>query len=134
MTVIADHTAVRAILDASNPSGRHARWWTRVLGQGIKEVSIVHRAGKENAAADALSRSPCGDSLVEGIGQEDVQVAAITSNSGNPLTALEPIQPHRTLLTKLRVEQRKDPSIVPIIDYLEKNQLPNNIKTISCNC
>ena len=88
VTVITDHTAIKAILDASNPSGRHARWWTRVFGQGIKEVSIVHRAGKENAAADALSRSPCGDSSVEGIGQEKVQVAAITFNSGNPLPLL----------------------------------------------
>jgi len=73
-----------------------------------------------------LSRSPCGDSPVEGIGQEEVQVAAITSNSGNPLTVLEPIQPHRTLLTELWVEQRKD--IFLIIDYLEKNQLPSNTK------
>jgi len=88
----------------------------------------VHRAGKENVAADALSRSPCGDSPVEGIGQEEVQVAAITSDSENPLTALEPIQPHCTLLTELRVKQRKDPSIVRIIDYLEKNQLQSNIK------
>ena len=75
VTVITDHTAVKAILDSPNPSGRHARWWTRVFGQGIKEVSIVHRAGKENVAADALSRSPCGESPVEGIGQEEVQVA-----------------------------------------------------------
>ena len=51
MTVIINHTAVKAILDGSNPSGHHARWWTRVFGQGIKEVSIVHRAGKENVAA-----------------------------------------------------------------------------------
>ena len=128
VTVITDHTAVKAILDTFNPSGRHARWWMRVFGQGIKEVSIVHTAGKENVAADALSRSPCGDSPVEGIGQEEVQVAAITSNSRNPLTTLEPIQPHHTLLTELRVEQRKDPSIAAIMDYLEKNQLPSNTK------
>ena len=38
--VITDHTAVKAILDSPNPSGRHARWWTRVFGQGIKEVII----------------------------------------------------------------------------------------------
>ena len=78
-----------------------------MFGQGVKEVSIVHRAGKENVAADTLSRSPCGDSPVEGIGQEEDQIAAITSNSRNPLTALEPIQPYRALLTELRVEQRK---------------------------
>ena len=85
VTVITDHTAVKAILHAPNPSGRHARWWTRVFGQGIREVSIVHRAGKENVAADALSRSPCGESPVEGIGQEEVQVATVSSISGNIL-------------------------------------------------
>ena len=56
--VITDHTAVKAILDLPNPSGRHARWWIRVFGQGIKEVTIIHRAGKDNLAADALSRNP----------------------------------------------------------------------------
>ena len=60
-----------------------------MLGQGIKEVSIVHSAGKENVTADSLSRSPCDDSLVEGNGQEEVQVAAVTSNFGNLLTALD---------------------------------------------
>jgi len=39
---------------------------------------------------------------------------------------LDPIQPHHTLLIELRVEQRKDPSISTIIDYLEKNQLPSD--------
>ena len=45
--------------------------------------------------------SPCDDSLVEGIGQEEVQVAAVTSNSGNLLTALDLIQSHQTLLTEI---------------------------------
>ena len=88
-----------------------------MLGQGIKEASIVHRAGKENVTADVLSTSPCDDSLVEGIGQEEVQVAAVTSNSGNLLTALDLIQPHQTLLTEIRVQQLKYPSIAAITDY-----------------
>ena len=37
-------------------------------------MSIVHKAGKENVVADALSRSPCGESPVEGTGQEEVQL------------------------------------------------------------
>ena len=84
-----------------------------MFGQGIKTVSIVHKAGKENVAPDALPRSPCCDSLVEGIGQKEVQVAAITSNLGNLFTALDPIQPHHTLLTELRVEQRKILQLLP---------------------
>ena len=40
VTVYTDHSAVKSVLETSNPSGRHARWWTRVYGQGIKEVDI----------------------------------------------------------------------------------------------
>ena len=47
VTVITDQVAVKAILDTFNPSGCHAQWWIRVFGQGIKEVSIVHRAVKK---------------------------------------------------------------------------------------
>ena len=35
VTVYTDHTAVKAVLKAPNPSGKHARWWTRVYGSGI---------------------------------------------------------------------------------------------------
>ena len=56
--VYTDHTAVKAVLDAPNPTGKHARWWTRVYGKGIKEVQITHGAGKVNVNADMLSRSP----------------------------------------------------------------------------
>jgi len=52
---------------------------------GIKEVSIIHRPGKQNIAADALSCSPCGTPAVEGIGQDEVQVATV--NSGVTLTS-----------------------------------------------
>ena len=58
MTVITDHSAVKQVLQSPNPTGKHARWWTRVYGRGIKSVNIVYRAGRENASADALSRSP----------------------------------------------------------------------------
>ena len=58
VTVYTDHSAVKAVLEMPNPSGKHARWWTRVYGSGVKEVQVVYCAGKENTAADTLSRSP----------------------------------------------------------------------------
>ena len=58
VTVLTDHSAVKAILETPNPTGKHARWWTKVYGRGVKEVVIKYRAGRENAGADALSRSP----------------------------------------------------------------------------
>jgi len=47
VTVYTDHPAVKAVLETPNPSGKHARWWTRVYGRGVKEVQIVYRAGRE---------------------------------------------------------------------------------------
>ena len=59
VTVYTDHSAVKAVLETPHPSGKHARWWTRVYGRGMKEVQIVNRAGRENTTADALSTSSC---------------------------------------------------------------------------
>ena len=58
VTVYTDHTAVKAVLEAENPTAKHAHWWMRVYGRGIKNVKILYRAGKENSNADALSRRP----------------------------------------------------------------------------
>ena len=57
VTVYTDHSAVKAVPNAPNPSGKHARWWTRVYGAGFKEVQIVYQPGRHNANADALSRN-----------------------------------------------------------------------------
>ena len=54
VTVFTDHSAVKTVLETPNPSGKHARWWTRVYGTGVKSVKIIHRSGKSNVNADAL--------------------------------------------------------------------------------
>jgi len=46
VTVITDHAAVKAALGASNLTGPHARWWSKVYGSGIKHLEILHRPGK----------------------------------------------------------------------------------------
>ena len=54
VTVLTDHTAVKAILQTPNPSGKHARWWTKVYASGIRNVKIQYRPGRLNSSADAL--------------------------------------------------------------------------------
>ena len=56
------HEALKSLLKTPQPSGKLARW-----GMAIQEldVRILHRAGKHNANADALSRSPLQQSVEE---------------------------------------------------------------------
>ena len=69
VTIFTDHTAVKAVLGSDNPTAKHARWWTKVYGRGLKKVTIKYRAGKENANADALSRAPVLPAPRIGIGE-----------------------------------------------------------------
>ena len=77
MTVYTDHAAVKAVLQSPNTSGRHAQWWTRIHGAGLREVNIIYRAGKENVIVDALSHNPQAPAPQEGIAESEVQVARI---------------------------------------------------------
>ena len=58
VTVYTDHSAVKAVLETPNPTAKHARWWVKVYGQGVRELKINNRPGMMNKNADALSRSP----------------------------------------------------------------------------
>ena len=78
MTVFTDHTAVKAVLETPNPTGKHARWWNKVYGCGVRDVQIVYRAGKENKNADALSRSPVLPAPEVGIAEGEVHVAPVS--------------------------------------------------------
>ena len=58
VTVLTDHTTVKTVLEAANPLAKHARWWTKVYGRGVRSVNIKYRAGREKKNADALSWRP----------------------------------------------------------------------------
>jgi Reverse transcriptase (RNA-dependent DNA polymerase)/RNase H-like domain found in reverse transcriptase len=51
--VITDHAALKGLMDAKIPKGRRARW---VMELQQYSFDVIHRAGKENKNADALSR------------------------------------------------------------------------------
>ena len=53
--VLTDHSALKSLLNAPHPSGKLARW-----GLALQELDLVieYRPGKQNSAADALSRVP----------------------------------------------------------------------------
>ena len=77
--VFTDHSAVKAVLANPGSNGKHACWWTKVYGTGVKKVKIVYRAGKDNLHDDALFWQPHLPPLVERVAQGDVQVCAVNS-------------------------------------------------------
>ena len=123
VTVLTDHTAVKAVLESPNPTGKHARWWTRVYGTGVQTVHITYRAGKDNASADALSRSPCDTAPERGIAQGDTQVAQVTSfKKVSDLLRVDPVAMGNK--EGYGTEQLKDPQLREIIEFLNKGTLP----------
>lgn len=36
--VYTDHSAVKAVLETPSPSGKHARWWSKVFGSGVRKI------------------------------------------------------------------------------------------------
>ena len=71
------------MLGTPNLNGKHARWWNKVHGSGIREVDIIYRAKQNNCHTDALSRQPVLSPPLEDDCAEEVQVAVITSREVN---------------------------------------------------
>ena len=99
-TVHTDHNAVRWLMNIKEPTGRLARW--AVLLQQY-DFNIVHRSGKSNGNADALSRRDY-DNLIAPLDKGGVQTE------------------------KIRDLQRRDSALADIIEYLEFEELPNESK------
>ena len=128
VTVYTDHSAVKSVLEMSSSSGRHAPWWTRVYGRGIKEVNVVFRAGKENVAADALSRNPLPEMPTEGLAESETQVATISSLPKSTIQEVLQSDPVEGAPDDLLEAQRKDPEVLEMLNYLEHGELPANDK------
>ena len=118
-------------------TGTQSIWevWTRVYGSGIQEVDIVYRPGKQSANTDALSRSPLPGRTTGVVEERDSEplVGAVKSEtssaSENIPEQLSTISesPMRTLL--FAKEQWKDPYLRAIHEFLEKQQLPEDLAT-----
>src|SRR6266480_2800954 len=50
---ITDHSALKSLQKVENPTGRRARWIMKLQQYNFE---VVHRAGKSNKNADAMSR------------------------------------------------------------------------------
>ena len=131
VTVYTDHAAVKAVLGTPNLTGKHARWWSKVHGSGIGRLEIVHRAGRENCHADALSRQPNLPAPEEEDEALEVQVAKIASNK-IPNNIVDLLDKPPTNITDnsdtYGSQQEADSELSPIILYLRDGTLPENGK------
>ena len=113
VVVLTDHSAVKAVLEADNPSPKHARWWTKVYGRGI-EVTIHYRPGRENKGADTLSRAPYLPAPEVGVAENEYQVAFLSTDvantSGTDCLLLSVTNQDPALLAKLLANLEPVPS------------------------
>src|SRR5947208_12220871 len=82
--VVTDHSALKYLQTAKIPTGRRAKW---IMYLQQFEFEIIHRPGKENKNADALSRLheiECNFLGVENLGEENkdpsTQIQLITDD------------------------------------------------------
>ena len=83
-TIYTDHKALKYVMDQKRSTGRLARWAMEIQSY---QFDIIHRPGKNNQVADALSRREYDKENKE---TEDVIIASISekSNSNNSLPNL----------------------------------------------
>lgn len=123
--VYTDHSAVRAVLNSPQLNGKHARWWSLIHVGGIKNLEIKYRPGRENASADALSRSPVvrtGESEMV----TDVQVATIKLTDCDELLRSDPAADIVGSDMDLAAQQAGDPGCAPLLNFLVHEKLPDD--------
>ena len=104
VTVITDHSAVKAILQTPSPNGKHTEWWTKIFSSGVGKVDIVYRPGKDNGGADALSRNPL---TFDGEVDDQLQVAQVrTTERLVDIPALMELEPSSPSHSDFDREQR----------------------------
>jgi hypothetical protein len=84
----------------------------------VRSVSIAYRVGRENALADALSRSPYSPPPIVGIAEGESQVAAIDTTAAD-IGSLLNSEPAAGNSSNFSAEQRKDPDLKTVIEFLE---------------
>ena len=85
----------------------------------------MYRSGKENVNADAFSRQPRLPTPEEGIAQDEVQIAAVTTDLAEmsiPELLQAGASPNPDGTDSFAGEQRKDPGVAVIIKFLEENE------------
>ncbi|KAK8759172.1 hypothetical protein V5799_003195 [Amblyomma americanum] len=100
--VVSDHHALCWLANLKDPSGRFARWSLRLQEF---DVTVVYKSGRKHSDADCLSRSPVDATPPDD--DEDVFLGPISPSS-------------------FAQQQRSDPDLKGLIEYLEGKVLVKN--------
>ena len=114
-TVYTDQAACLSLPSFHNPSTKLARWTLTI--QKIY-LTIKYRSGKKNTNADALSRNP-----VSPTDEVTTVLSVIATNSDCSCENALPPEVQQQC-SDIRKEQRSDPDLLPLIEYLENSKLP----------
>ena len=110
-TVRTDHSALQWLKTLKDPEGQLARWLGR-LGQ--YDYKVQHRPGVKHTNADSLSRRPCDTACKHcQRKEEDSDVCCRSAQTSNPADDGADLD-----LTDIKVEQRQDTDLAPIIRHL----------------
>ena len=116
-TVYTDHAACLSLLSSRNPSTKLARWALTIQEMNL---TIKHRSGKKNANADALSRNPT---------DKETTVLSVTTEHLKDLCENTLPPEAQRQFDDIKQEQRSDPDLLPMIEYLESGKLPAEEQT-----
>ena len=94
-----------------------------MFGNGVRSVSIVYCAGRENTLADALSRSPCYSLPAVCATEGEAQVSLVEVD----IDSLLHTEPVAGSSSDFSMEQCKDPNLRTIIEFLEDDRLPEDL-------
>ena len=103
-----------------------------MFSRGVKEITIVYRPGKDNVLAGALSHNPTGSVPVNGLAEEETQVAAVKSAPTTIDSVLKMNPAVGCSKYDLVDEQSKDPDVKCMLDYLRTNVFPEDQKETRC--
>ena len=104
----------------SQTRGVLARWYLR-LARFLPDMKIEYKPGATNVVADALSRAP---TQCDSDGTSD----KVTTVEGSDILQLS--EPDLTL-QQVQTEQRKDPELARIIEFLTNKTLPSDPRDAS---
>ncbi|CAG2254636.1 unnamed protein product [Mytilus edulis] len=127
-TVFTDHKALQYLMQQKRVTGRLARWALELQEFNFK---IVHKPGRQNVVADALSRRHYDNAEINACVVENERVEVQFFYDNTPIiSSIETNQVDETLnnLPAIGKLQKECPDIRDIYLYKEQNQLPKEDK------